>query len=129
MSPPQFEHLQGRAEQGVLVLTIASAQVQGDQLAEALREEFFQALDHFQLPKVVVDFQQVKYMGSAGFRPLLSLHRRLRDQGGSMILCNLCPEVEEVLRVTRLVSTSRSLPAPFATAPTVADAVVKLQQD
>jgi anti-anti-sigma factor len=128
MSEPQFQHVRAELEQDVLILAIAEQQVQGDQLADALRQDLFRALDHFQVPKVVVDFQEVKYLGSAGFRPLLSLYRRLRDQGGGMVLCNLSPDVTEVFRITRLISTSRTSTAPFETAPTIAEGVARLQQ-
>jgi anti-anti-sigma factor len=127
MPEPQFRHVRCRLEDGVLVITIAEQQVQGDELADALRQEFFQALDHFQAGRAVLDFQEVKYLGSAGFRPLLSLHRRLRGQGGALLLCNLSPEVAEVFHITRLISTSRSYVAPFETAPSVAEAVARLK--
>jgi stage II sporulation protein AA (anti-sigma F factor antagonist) len=128
MSEPQFQHIRVGLEQGVLTLAITDQQVQGDQLSDGLRKEFFQALEQSQGRHVVVDLGQVKYLGSAGFRPLLSLYRRVRDQGGSMVLCNLNPDVEEVFRITRLISTSRSFTAPFETAPSLQEAVAHLQQ-
>ena len=86
MAELQFRHIRCRPEQDVLVITIATRQIQGDEMADALRKEFVLAVEHYQAPKVVLDFEQVKYLGSAGFRPLLSLYRKLRDQGGSLLL-------------------------------------------
>ena len=127
MPEPQYQHIRARLQEGVLVITPAERQVQGDELADALKREFFLALSDFQAGRVVLDFQEVKFLGSAGFRPLLSLHRRLRDQGGAMLLCNLSPEVAEVFHITRLISTSRSFTAPFDTAATVDEAVARLK--
>jgi anti-anti-sigma factor len=126
MSEELFKHIRCRTDESVLVITITAGQMQGDDLADALRQEFFQALDQYQLNKVVLDFQEVKYLGSAGFRPLLSLHRRLREQGGGMVLCNLSPLVADVLQVTRLISTSRSYTAPFETAASLDEAIERL---
>jgi anti-anti-sigma factor len=125
MTEPQFHHIRCRLERGVLVLTITERQVQGDDLADELRKEFAQAAEYFSSRRVVVDFHVVDFLGSAGFRPLLSLYRRLRDQGGSMLFCNLAPNVAEVFHVTRLISTSRQYPAPFETAPTLEEAVAR----
>jgi anti-anti-sigma factor len=122
-----YNHIRCRAEDGVLVLTLTVKQMQGDDLADALRKEFFRALEQFQRTRVVLDFKEVQLLFSAGFRPLLSLHRRLREQGGEMVLCNLAAQVAESLQVTRLISTSRSYPAPFETAASLEEAVAKLQ--
>jgi anti-anti-sigma factor len=127
MSEPSFQHIRCRPDETVLVITIAEKQMQGDELADALRQEFFKAQEQFQLSRIVLDFQQVKYLGSAGFRPLLSLYRRLREQGGSMMLCNLSPEVEEVFRVTRLITTAGSTTAPFEAAPNLDEAIKLLK--
>jgi anti-anti-sigma factor len=126
MAEPQFDHIRCRTDQGVLVIEIAERQVQGDDLADVMRKEFAQAADHHQARRVAVDFRQVEYLGSAGFRPLLHLLRKLRDQGGNMLLCNLRPNVAEVFHITRLISTSRSAPAPFEMVPTLEDAVARL---
>jgi anti-anti-sigma factor len=126
MSEPEFRHVRCGQDRGVLVLTITDRQVQGDELADELRREFAEAVEHYQTGRVVVDFRQVTFLSSAGFRPLLSLYRRLRDKGGSMLLCSLAHDVEEVFLVTRLISTGGSSPAPFDTAAGVEEAVARL---
>jgi anti-anti-sigma factor len=127
MAETQFRHLQCRIDHGVLVLTITEAQMQGDLLADELRQEFLAAVTAYGATKVVVDFQRVKYMGSAGFRPLLSLYRRLHDTGGRMVFCQLAPEVQEVFLITRLISTSRSSTTPFVMEPDLASALARLR--
>jgi anti-anti-sigma factor len=127
MSELPFHHMRCKHEDGVLVLTIAEKQIQGDDLADALRQEFFRAVDRFGAGRVVLDFREVHYLGSAGFRPLLSLYRKLRDQNGAMLFCNLSPDVEEVFQVTRLISSSRSSKAPFELAAGLAEAIARLR--
>jgi anti-anti-sigma factor len=126
MDAPHFRHLRCRVEGDVLVVVLAPAHIQGDELAEALRDELHTAVRHFGKKQLVLDFQVVNYLGSAGFRPLLSIYRKLQTLGGRMILCNLSFEVGEVLVITRLISTSGSLTAPFEQAADVAEALRKL---
>jgi anti-anti-sigma factor len=110
----------------ILVIRLELEQFAGDVLAEAVREEFLTARKLVGAQSVVVDFQQVTYLSSASFRPLLSLLRELRAQGGRLVVCNLRPEVHEVFSVTRLISTQGSVPAAFEVQPDVAAAVASL---
>jgi len=68
---------------------------------EALREELF-ALAETGSPFLQLDFRGVEYLTAAGLGILVAVHTRLRDAGRRLVLCNVRPEVEEVLRVTRL---------------------------
>jgi anti-anti-sigma factor len=98
----------------VAVFRIELAQVIGDDLADALRDEFLEARRAIGAQHVIVDFQPVTYLSSASFRPLLSLLREVRGHGGRLILCNLQPYVHEVFSVTRLISSSPGgTPAAF----------------
>jgi anti-sigma B factor antagonist len=110
----------------VLVIRLELEQFAGDVLAEAVREEFLTARKLVGASSVVVDFQQVSYLSSASFRPLLSLLREVRAQGGRLVVCNLRPEVHEVFSVTRLISTHGSVPAAFEVQPDVPAAVASL---
>jgi anti-anti-sigma factor len=110
----------------VLVLRIDETQVAGDTLAEGVRDEFLTLYTRTEAENVIIDFQRVTYLSSAGFRPLLSLLRQVRARGGRLILCGLRPEVAEAFAVTRLISTSGSAPATFEDQPDVPSAIAAL---
>jgi anti-anti-sigma factor len=110
----------------VVVLRIDEAQVTGDTMAEALRDEFLAVCSQTRALNVVLDFQRVAYMSSAGFRPLLSLLRDIRARGGRLILCGLQPAVQETFAVTRLIGTGGSAPAAFEVQPDIPSAVASL---
>jgi anti-anti-sigma factor len=129
MPEPQYHHLKGRTEQGVLVLTITEPQLQGDTLVDSLRRELRTAVGEPPgVQKVVLDLHLVRAVSSEAFRPLLSLRRRLGEVGGRMALCNLSPVVAKTFQVTRLVSTSRSSTPPFETESDVASAIALLNR-
>jgi anti-anti-sigma factor len=115
-----------RVSSPVLVLRIEAAQFTGDLLADELRDEFLTVCSRAAAQNVVLDFQRVVYISSAGFRPLLSLLREVRTRGGRLILCGLNPDVQETFAVTRLISTSASGPAAFEVQPDIRSAVAAL---
>jgi anti-anti-sigma factor len=122
MTPSKPSHLQCP----VLVLTIADPEILGDEMADALRDELLAVAVQSQAQNVVLDFQNVRYLSSAGFRPLLSLHRLLRQQNGKLILACMRPEVHEIFEVTRLISTKGQTKAPFEVYSDVPGAVAGL---
>lgn len=113
MAETQFRYLDARKEQDVLVLTITEPQLQTDALVDDLRQELLSAVGQDKGQKVVLNFQNVKYLSSAGFRPLLGLRRKMQELGGRMVLCCLDSEVANVFRITRMISTSGSSAAVF----------------
>ncbi len=52
---------------------------------------------------LIVDFFGVDFAGSAALSGMVRLQKLCRKQGGRLVLCNLCPTVFEVFRLTRLV--------------------------
>ncbi len=110
----------------VIVLTIAEAQILGDEIADALRDQLLAVVVQSQAQNVVLDFSRVTFLSSSGFRPLLSLHRLLRQQTGKLLLCHLSPEVHEIFAVTRLISTKGFTRAPFEVFADVPSAVASL---
>ncbi len=112
----------------VVVLRISPASVTGDTLADELRDELLALYLSAHAQHVVLDFTAVRYLSSAGFRPLLRLNRQVRERGGRLVLCQLAPEIQEIFAVTRLISTTRMMPATFEVQPDVPSAVTNLLQ-
>jgi anti-anti-sigma factor len=110
----------------VVVLKIGAAEVRGDTLADALRDELLAVYVQSSATHAVLDFSAVTYLSSSGFRPLLSLNRQVRQRHGRFILCGLRPEVQETFAVTRLIDTSGATKAPFESFPDVPAAVAVL---
>ena len=51
---------------------------------------------------LVLDFEQVTFMDSAGVRVLIDLHRTLRERDGTLILTNVPATPRRVLEVSGL---------------------------
>jgi anti-anti-sigma factor len=122
MTQPTPPHLQCP----VVALTITCTQILGDDMADELRDQLLAVAVQTQAQNIVLDFHKVTFLSSAGFRPLLSLHRLLRQQSGKLLLCCLSPEVHEIFEVTRLISTKGATRAPFEVYPDLPAAVASL---
>jgi anti-anti-sigma factor len=122
MSKAVYRHLNC----SVVVLTISQPQLQGDPISEELRADLLDAVERSGAHHVVLDFQHVTFVSSVAFRPLLSLHRKLKERGGRLVLCGMKDRVVEVFHVTRLVSTTGGSAAPFELQPDAAAAVASL---
>jgi anti-anti-sigma factor len=122
----RYDHLHVSRQGDVLVLTFTDPELAGDEVVHAVRIELLAAVADAGASKVVLDLQHVTYLGSAMFRPFLTLKSRLEEKGGRIILCGLRPMLAEVFRVTRLIASHPSLPAVFTSEPDVGAAVVQL---
>jgi anti-anti-sigma regulatory factor len=116
-----YQHLRTHADRGVLVLTLTESQVLDEEIAEGIRVEIIAAVSQGGARKVVLDFQAVKNASDAVVRPVISLHTRLQEQGGRLILCGLTGMASQVLRMSGLigapgegVETTTDLPAAVA---------------
>jgi anti-anti-sigma factor len=129
MPPSIAPLLQSVVDRGVLVLTITQPRIQGEEIAEALREEMRSALERAGVNRVVIDLQHARYLSSVAFWPLLSLRRQLLDAGGRLLICGLCEDVEDVFTTTKMISTGGAVDAPFEVAADVSSAVTHLLEE
>jgi anti-anti-sigma factor len=122
MAPALYQHVQCNA----IVLAVAENQLQGDPISDELRTDLLSAVEHSGAANVVLDFRRVTYLSSIAFRPLLSLHRKLKGTNGRLVLCGMSASVADVFHVTRLVTTTGSGPAPFELQADVPAAIASL---
>jgi anti-anti-sigma factor len=115
--------------QGVLVLTIKQPRIQGEEIAQSLREEMRSAVARAGVNRVVIDLQHARYLSSVAFWPLLSLRRQLLDAGGRLIICGLTGDIEDVFMTTKMISPGGEIDAPFEVAPDAAAAVSRMLEE
>src|SRR3954447_15189828 len=110
MTDTQYRYLKVRVDQGVLVMSLTPHALRSSefQLMDELRDEMLSAAGKIKVDKVVVDLAEVDELGSAGFRPLLSLRKKLHDTKSELLLCGMQPHVREVFLVTHLIDNEGS---------------------
>jgi anti-anti-sigma factor len=128
MADTRYRHLECRTEPGILVMTVTEANVQGEEIAEELRDEMLAALEAAGVSNVAVDFHHVQYISSTAFRPLLAVRRRLQETGGRIVLFGLTKGIGDVFYTTRMIAADGVMRPIFEMAPDEARAVARLNQ-
>lgn len=52
--------------------------------------------------RLVLDFANVGHMSSSALGMLITLHKRVAERGGQLLLCNIRSSIYEVFTITRL---------------------------
>ncbi len=52
--------------------------------------------------RLVVDMSKVAMLASAGIGSLISLHQACAKAGGKLVVCAIDPQIEQMLRLTRM---------------------------
>jgi anti-anti-sigma factor len=127
MADSQYRLLQVNVEGDAVVLTITEKQVEGDAVAQALSREMLAAVTETGVRHVIVDFQNVHYISSVAFGPLLHVRRHLQPQSGRLVVCGLNSMVGDIFYTTKMVDPSGKFSAPFEMQPDVPAAVAAMQ--
>lgn len=85
-------------EQGSFTVVTPRARLDTGTAPEA-QQDFTELVDRG-VTRIVVDFSDVAYVGSAGLRVLLATAKRLRAVGGELRVCSLNETVQEVFEIS-----------------------------
>ena len=69
-----------------------------------VEEALLAIIEEDSLKHIVLNMQDVEYMSSSGFRVAIALLRKLKEDGGSLKICNLKPAVQRIFDVIELTS-------------------------
>ena len=86
----------------VAVIKFSIKKLLDEQTIETIGEHFFRIVDELGKRKVLINFQEVKYVAVPMIGKIISFNKRLSTVGGKLILCNMVPHIYEVFEITRL---------------------------
>lgn len=87
-------------EEGITVVMLCL-----DNFIQADNEEFMRSFDKIigqAAKKVVLDFAGTKYMSSLTLASLVYMQKKVRDEGGNLVFCNVKDRVQEIMAMTNL---------------------------
>ena len=100
----QYHFLTQHTENGVVILSFTEPLLNADAIKEAVS-----VINAGESRKVIIDCQAVRFLVGGSlfpdqepFTPLLNLNKRLTEESGRLVLCNIAPDFAEVLRVILL---------------------------
>jgi len=95
---PELETLE---RNDVLIVGFTAKSLVADSLVDKIGREFLKLVDVVG-PKLLLDFRGVKHISSAMINQVLLLHQNCTSAKVRLKLCNLDPEIKEVLTTTGL---------------------------
>jgi anti-sigma B factor antagonist len=68
----------------------------------AIGEELFRLVDELGRRKVLLNLDNVEYLSSAALGKFITLKKKLNSVGGRLILCNIAPQICDIIDITDL---------------------------
>jgi anti-anti-sigma factor len=109
---------------GYTVVRLAPRDLTGETTVTAVREQLLQLVEQGKR-RLLLDMEEVSWLGNALLGAFISLMRRLVDADGHLAFCRLHAPIDEIFRVTRLdhvLDVRRLPPDEPVTFPTGAEA-------
>jgi anti-anti-sigma factor len=103
-----------------LVATILEQRMRDAASVQQIKDEMLSAITATTPTAVIIDLQNVEFVGSVAFLVFLSVRRQPSVQ--RIILCNMLANVREVFQLCKLIPGPHNSSAPFEVAGSVADA-------
>ncbi len=91
-----------RLRDGVLVVTLTRPDLIDADCIRRIGDEINTNVKQADSPRVVVDFDNVRFLSSSALGMLVALRTALRHRNGNLCICNVTKEVQGVFRITRL---------------------------
>jgi anti-sigma B factor antagonist len=86
----------------VAVAELTDKRILDEAVISQIAEQLYGLVGESETPKMVVNFLNVSHMSSGALGMLITLHKRIREKGGELRLCNIRPSIYEVFAITRL---------------------------
>jgi anti-sigma B factor antagonist len=103
MAERAFPHLRvGTAQDGSVVVHLVDCAVLDELVSPTVGEELLGLADGQEGARFLVDMGAIEFLTSTMLGMLVSLHKKLRAGGGSLVVYDLSPDVYEVFETARL---------------------------
>src|SRR4030081_2974483 len=86
----------------VAVVNFTDKKILDEQNIQVIGEQLFSLVDELGRRKILLNFGNVEYLSSAALGKLITLNKKLQGVGGKLVLCNIDPQIYEVLEITKL---------------------------
>ena len=88
--------------EGVAVVRFVDRKILDEGNIQELGRELFHLVEEEGRKNVLLNFANVEFLSSAALGKLITLDRKVKDNGGTLKLSNIRPEIYEVFAITKL---------------------------
>jgi anti-anti-sigma factor len=96
-----FPHLQVTQHDDIWVVRFLDRQLAGD-LPEVLGPELYGVAALEDCTKLLLSFAGVDFLASDMLGKVVVLNKKMKQKGGKLTLCELCPYIRQILATTKL---------------------------
>ena len=86
----------------VVLVELTDRKILDEPVIAEIADHLYKLVAEAGTPKLVVNFVHVTNMSSGALGVLITLNKRILEQGGQLRLCNIHPSIYEVFAITRL---------------------------
>jgi anti-sigma B factor antagonist len=98
----KHEHVRVERLADTLVVHFHDSKISAELAISTLGAELYAVVDRPDCQKLVLDFSDVEFLSSAMLGKLISVNRKMKEKGGALRLCAVCPNIRLILRYTFL---------------------------
>jgi len=69
---------------------------------EAIGKELFELVDQRNHRKIILDFQNVKFLSSSALGVLITMKKKADAIKGKVVICSMKPDLKKVFKITKL---------------------------
>jgi anti-sigma B factor antagonist len=85
------------------VVIALSGKIMGGPEAGQINDKINALIDE-EKKKIIIDLQEVEWMNSSGLGILIGAIQTLKNNGGQLVLINVSDRIENLLKITKLIS-------------------------
>ncbi len=100
LGPPMS--LTSYTKDGILTVVFDDARILDETKLEELGRDLIEALNKTTEERLILDFQNVKFMSSSMLGKLVLVHKKAIEFKVKMKLCSINPEIRQVFKITKL---------------------------
>ena len=87
---------------GVTVVTFQDNSILDSRQIESIGAELYALVDSQNKQKLILDFSNVRFLGSQTLGVIINLHKKIKTIGGEMVVCSLKKDLMKVFKITSL---------------------------
>ncbi len=102
--PPQEENQQYEMHtvQNIITVSISNSRILTDDIIAQIYSKILSVVEETKGVNLILNFSQVNYLSSSVLSKLISIHKKVKSQDGTMCLCNINPVILKIFELTRL---------------------------
>ncbi|MDR3110470.1 MAG: STAS domain-containing protein [Planctomycetaceae bacterium] len=86
----------------ITIAVCCDMKLNDDLVIQEWGEQLIDLSDDAKTRKILINFERVQFMSSSALRALITLNKKIKDDGCQLILCGIDDNIMEAFRITRL---------------------------